>query len=530
MERIVINNIEDYRKTQHHIEDLLTGEVSKSKLVTLARSLFGGEDQKANVETLRACILTEAGVRFKDTSLIKEGIRIWEAATPLCSAESSYNLGSGHLHLWQFAVKQNGLGSAWINERIHLHEARRLFKKVAEDERVELELRLKALTDCGNSFDIVGRYLDALSCYDLAISLDPAFGMAAGNRGITLLKVFRYMQGHESHVLHQAATDLDVAAEDKERVLRNGGQSALDIFERERARLSVSNDPNHQTSRSTSKFDDPYLSWCLHKGLFLHFSHECIRTENRFLDSVSFGSFRLDLSNDQVMERANELIDAFNSIKQDYVTARYLVWLATETNPIREQAEDNSKRTVFWDTLKYAQWGVMPGIGVQALKIALDTLDAIAAFVHLYLSSGRSPQSVDFRTLPYTNRNGKNLVPSFLSALEHPKSNWGLAALIDLSGEFDKERTSRLEALTRRRNAATHRFSVVHLFGVHESSSWTERTSWSELTQDSLEALQITRAAILNLAQMIQIHEEVNEESNPQSSLPLPFEPFDAAF
>ena len=530
MDRIVINNIEDYKKTQHLIEDLLTGEVSKCRLVALARSLAAGEDQKENVENLRALIFTEAGVRFKDTTLIKEGIRIWEASEPPHSAVSSYNLGSGHLHLWLFAVKQNGLGNAWLNDRTHLHEARRLFNKVAEDERAELELRLKALTDCGNSFDIVGRYLDALTCYDFATSLDPTFGMAAGNRAITLLNVFRYMQGHESHVLQQAATDLDVAAEDKERVIRTGGQSALDIFERERAGLSVSIDPNHKTSGSTSKFDDPYLSWCLHKGLFLHFSHECIRTENRFLDSVSFRSFRLDSSNDQVLERANELIDAFNSIKQDYVTARYLVWLATETNPIQEQAEANSKRTVFWDTLKYAQWGVIPGIGVQGLKIALDTLDAIAAFVHLYISSDRRPQSVDFRTLPYTKRNGKNLVPSFLKAIEHPESNRGLAALIDLSGELDKERNTRLEELTRRRNAATHRFSVVHLLGVPESSSWTERTSWSELTQDSLEALQITRAAILNLAQMIQIHEEVNEESNPQSSLPLPFKPFDGDF
>ena len=347
----------------------------------------------------------------------------------------------------------------------------------------------------------------------------------------TLLHVYRYMQGHESHVLQQAATDLDVAAEDKERVLRNGGQSALDTFKRRRARLSVSNDPNHQTSRTTSKFDDPYLSWCLHNGLFLHFSHECIRTENRFLDSVSFGSFRLDLSDDQVLERANEIIDAFNSIKQDYVTARYLVLAChRDKSDSGTRQKNNSKRTVFWDTLNYADWGVIPGIGVQALKVALDTLDAIAAFVHLYLSSGRSPQSVDFRTLPYTNRNGKILVPSFLKALEHPESNWGLSALIDLSGELDKGRTSRLEALIRRRNAATHRFSVVHLFGVHESSSWTEHASWPELIQDSLEALQIARAAILNLAQMIQIHEEVNEESNPQSSLPLPFEPFDTDF
>ena len=78
VEQIVINSIEDYKKTQRRVEDLLEGEVSKSRVVTLARSLAAGEGQKMNVDHLRACIYTEAGVRLKDTSLIEEGIQIWE--------------------------------------------------------------------------------------------------------------------------------------------------------------------------------------------------------------------------------------------------------------------------------------------------------------------------------------------------------------------------------------------------------------------------------------------------------------------
>ena len=98
-----------------------------------------------------------------------------------------------------------------------------------------------------------------------------------------------------------------------------------------------------------------------------------------------------------------------------------------------------------------------------------------------------------------------------------------------LSDELDKKRDSRLWALMQRRHAATHRFFVVHLFGAHESSDFTEHASWSDLIEDSLDALRITRAAILYLAQMIQIHEEAKQELNPEGSLtmPLPFDPID---
>ena len=149
------------------------------------------------------------------------------------NASSSYNLASAQLYLWQLAVEQKGLGDAWLNKRSHLHEARRLFNLVAQDKDADKELRLKALTDCGNSFDIVGRYLDALDCYERALKLDSSFGMASGTRGITLLNVAPLMGGHESHVLLQATADLDTAISDQERVLRCGGQSALDTFKAE---------------------------------------------------------------------------------------------------------------------------------------------------------------------------------------------------------------------------------------------------------------------------------------------------------
>ena len=527
MEQVVIDSIESYERTQCRLSHLLSKEGSANAAVALAEALVPGQGQELNVRDLRACVYIDAGIRLKNLALVQEGVRIWGEMKPHDSVTILYNLASAQLHLWQLTVEQAGLVDAWLTERSQLHEARRLFNLVAQHKDADTELRLKALTDCGNSFDNIGRYLDALDCYERALKLDSSFGMAAGNRGITLLNVAALMEGHESHVLLQAAADLDTAISDQDRVLRCGGQSALETFERRRSGLKVAEDSHYSATEPSPQLGDPHLDWCLRNQLFLHVSPDCIRAGSETLDAVTFKSISLSLAEDAVLNRANEIVDAFNTIKQDYIVARYLVWLAaTEASPIQGQAKTITRRTSFWDSLNYAYWGVRPGIGIQALKVTLDTLDTIAAFVHLYLRSGRGVRDIEFRTLPYANRSKKKLAPSLAEALKRPEQNRGLAALFDLSAELEEQSTSPLRRLVQRRHAATHRFFSVHIEGIPDSSDWIERLSWPELLEESLESLRITRRAILYLAQMIHIHEKATDvpDSPGSMTMPLPFE------
>ena len=531
MEQAVIDSIESYERTQRRLSHLLSKESSARSAVTLAEAMVPGQGQELNVRHLRACVYTDAGIRLKDLALVKEGVRIWGEMEPHDSVTISYNLASAQLHLWQLAVEQAGLGDAWLNKRSHLQEARRLFNLVAQHREADTELRLKALTDCGNSFDNVGRYLDALDCYGRALKLDSSFGMAAGNRGITFLNVASLMGGHESHVLLEAVSDLDMAISDQVRVLRCGGQSALETFKRRRSGLLVREDSHYSATGPSPQLGDPHLDWCLRNQLFLHISPDCIRDGSEALDAVTFKSISLSLAKGAVLDRANEIVDAFNTIKQDYIVARYLVWLAAaEDSPIQGQAKTITRRASFWDSLNYAYWGVRPGIGIQTLKVTLDTLDTIAAFVHLYFRSCRGVRDVEFRTLPYANRSKKKLAPSLAEALKRPEQNRGLAALFDLSAELDEQSTSPLRRLIQSRHAATHRFFSVHIEGAPDSSDWIERLSWPELLEESLESLRITRRAILYLAQMIHIHERATDvpDSPGSMTMPLSFERTDA--
>ena len=526
MEQAVIDSIDSYARTQRRLSHLLSKEGSERTAVALAEALVPGEGQEQNVSDLRACAYTDAGIKLKDPALVQEGVRLWCEMESHDSVTVSYNLASAKLNLWQLAVEQAGLGDAWLNERGHLHEARRLFNLVAQHREADTELRLKALSDCGNSFDIVGRYLDALDCYERALELDSTFGMAAGNRGITLLNLAPLMRGYQSHVLSRAYIDLNTAIRDHDRLLRCGGQSALATFKRQLAGFRNTGELRQNAAEPSPHLGDPHLNWCLCNKLFLHIWPDCIRAESIHLDAVTFGNFRLNLDDGPVLDRANEIIDAFNSIKQEYIAARFLVWLAVaEDSPIRGQAKTITRRISFWDTLKYAYWGARPGIAVQALKDTLDTLDSIAAFVHLYFRTGRGIRNVTFGTLPYTDRKKRSLAPPLDKALKQPEHNRGLAALFDLSAGLEEQSASHLRRLNQRRHAATHRFFSVHIEGTPDSSNWIERLSWSELIEESLESLRIARSAILFLAHMVHFHEKAGymPDSPRAITMPLPF-------
>ena len=229
-----------------------------------------------------------------------------------------------------------------------------------------------------------------------------------------------------------------------------------------------------------------------------------------------FGSMTFVKSSN--LDRINEVFDAFNSVKQDYITARYLFWLASgDGSLIRDHARVVTRRTSFSDTYNYGRWGVRTGIAAQTLKCAFDLLDKVAAFVHLYFGSNRRSKDVDFRSLPYANRRDrKKIAQPFTNAIGNPGPNRGLMGLFDLS------RDPPLKRLEPYRSAATHRFLMVRVMGAPDRTDWSEHIGWPTLIKSTLELLGIVRGAILYLAHVIRIHETPNQARDPSASLVLP--------
>jgi tetratricopeptide (TPR) repeat protein len=70
----------------------------------------------------------------------------------------------------------------------NLDSAKLHFLKALELKSTDRILTTQILVNLGNCYDKLGRVVDALECYDQALNLKKDFGMALGNKGISLLR------------------------------------------------------------------------------------------------------------------------------------------------------------------------------------------------------------------------------------------------------------------------------------------------------------------------------------------------------
>ena len=504
---------------ERSLRELLNGGDSR-KAIEVADQLVPSYDQEQNVDHLRAIVYVEGGEQLKDSKLLERSRQIFEQLSEQdASPNFLYGLASANHRIWNLAVKQSGFESAWLDSYENLWTARNQFKEIASDACAPKEIRLKALTDAGNSFDEVGRYLDALEMYERALRIEDSSAMALGNRGMALLRVSFLMGSYANDFLMVAADCLDAALNDHSGLLEHGGQKAVKRFRDLRSMIVVSKKEDNFSPESPTSFKDPYLAWCLRNELFLHVSPDHIRPDTEILDAISFKSFTIP-SSEKSMLLANALIDAFNTLKQDYTSARYLLWLATANDsPINEHARAISKRISFFDTASFARFSARTGLAAQAHKAAVDLMDKIAVFVHVYLRSDSVRGQITFDKFPYFSK-GK-LHASFAGALEPPERNKGLMALLDLHKELKADPPSPLKRRTIRRHSSTHMFLVVHHMAAGDSIPKIDRVNWDQLIEESLDQLSFVRGAILYLANMIEIHEEVSSRGSQAGLLPV---------
>jgi len=474
-------------------------------------------------EQLRAIAYTGGGQILARRDLLERGVELWRSLLPQEPGRVAYNLANAEQGIWELAVREKDIALAWEQDRQHLREARQAYLRIARDSAQPVDVRAQAFTNAGNSYDMLGRDLDALACYDDATGLDASFAMAHGNRGVALLHVAPFMGEHRGGVFRQAAAALDKALFRQDSVFRVGGPAALAHFKSERASIRISEAEARIEDSRQEGLGDAYLDWCLRNRLFLHVSHDCIRNDTRDLDAVYFRGIRAGASeHDQA--RVEDLAEAFNAVKQAYTTTRYLTWLATDpTSPIWGHTRAVSRRIYYTDPLSYGRYGTRTGIAIQALAGAVDVLDKIAGFVHLYLRTGRR-RDVYFSSIARNRRRDSHLTPEIAAAIVKPERNRGLLALCDLSEDLNDD--TLLRRLTNLRHTATHRFLVVHSMMPGDSNAWLDHLGWDELVVGLHQQLAIARGAVVYLARAIDIHENLDRKSAAEGgfTVTLPLE------
>jgi tetratricopeptide (TPR) repeat protein len=376
-------------------------------------------------------------------------------------------------------------------------------------------------TNLGNLMSNVGRFVEALDYYDAALSADPNFGMAIGNRGDCLLYYARalYDDGHRA-VFARSAVDLI------ERAL------SLPLEPGVAPNLSAQRDYALQRAGHTIEMvdrargeplgDDPaeiaFRTWALRSRLFLNPLND--------LGAVSVAANDvLHLPTMHVAANVGSGFHGFyNQLKQEFAAARCLLYEGLHPAPVRHYAD---KDVGLLDTWNDTVFGLTTEKVKLAFRLAYSLLDKISVFIARYFYIELPLHKVNIRSVWYMNgQHGKGLLSDFNS-----RSNWPLRGLFWLSKdlhEWDKEFHQAIEPdaqeVAKLRNQLEHQYARVTdprlIRRPDEPSPVPEDpfgyvVSKQELAAKSLRMLKTARAALIYLS--LAMHQEECQKGEPSS-------------
>ncbi|MFZ0168984.1 MAG: LA2681 family HEPN domain-containing protein [Candidatus Dormiibacterota bacterium] len=338
--------------------------------------------------------------------------------------------------------------------------------------------------------------------YDLALSLSPDFAMALGNRGQAVAGLVRYSQAHRARIAQEAYWNLWDATRGADDVLRVGGQMAVDRFFEMLGRFP---DPPTERPPVSPIFSDPYQEWCRSHGLFLHLSPFCLKEGQRTWDPLYFRSaVTVPPLGETPPSGVPATFGAFNTLKNEYTTARFLAWVALADSPLRGVLREVGTHTRYIDTRDEATYDLATGIARQAFQAGNNLLDKIGTLLSLFLGI-RGINSFERWWKVSGKRRDYTLHPLVIDAIR-ASDDWGpgLWALCDLSA--DLEEGGRYFDLQCLRHAATHKFVFQHQGDAGEPPNFRQpvvRISAAEAERLLIQQLQVARSAMVYTVEVI---------------------------
>lgn len=462
-------------------------------------------------------LLIDIGGALTREDIVQEGVKILEKYFDTISVDAAhsvvahYNLANGYFSLIHFK-KRNNPYIVYFNTT-ELNQACDLYRAALELGPKDPLIGSQIWVNLGNCFDDLGRTVDALDCYERALAWKRDHAMALGNKGVGLYSYAMVAGEHQGTFLKEAYSLISQALK------RGVDIEAIPRFERyleaiknrfkgkEDSLEETSNYPGYKIT-AESEMEKFLIKFCLDNKLYLNICNHCQRCDAAIGDTAVIRKMIVPLANttsedwpksDQYLRLSAYL----NQIKQDYVTARFLLVLS-KYKDLNLGFVDRHVKII--DTLDYSLHNIRIELVKSAFKGFYAILDKIAYFINDYLGLGIREERVDFSTVWYSGKQ-KNIREQIRDT-----NNRSLNALFDVHRDFEEGAHKRLRMI---RNRLTHRFIDVRVFSAAEDElSMTEDV----LVERTLELARVARNSILYLLQFVGI-EEIKKEKEEKGIL-----------
>lgn len=388
--------------------------------------------------------------------------------------------------------------------------------------------RCQILTNLANQLNTSGRFVEAQEPWKRALKLTPDFWMARGNRAYGLTRYAQSLFDNEDQALFllQAYDEFTKALEDHRTATVPEAVEAPGMFEDWRAKIAAFYDLDavrdliveERPPDDEGREERLYRRWVRQEGLFLNPLNDLEGVPVVGADALGLPSYVTDL------EEAPVLIGFYNQMKQEFASARWLLYEAFQ--PDESHFSDRGVKLI--NTLDYPAYGLRVEKLKFAFRVGYSLFDKIAWFLNDYLGLGLKPHQAAFAAIWFTKPNGP-IRPEF-----DTRRNLPFRGLFFLSRDlFDEGSRDTMEPdaleLHEIRKHLEHKYLKVHEMGPFrrlpgDAPDPFEDTLCYPVARRDLEAkalrlMKLARAALIYLSLGMYWEETRRQRERPPGGL-----------
>jgi tetratricopeptide (TPR) repeat protein len=367
-------------------------------------------------------------------------------------------------------------------------------------ESLSLASQERAFVNLGNFYDEIGKPLESLVQYEKAISRNPKFGMAIGNKARTVEQLASISQYHTGYLVY-AYQLYNEALQNENSIRQEGGTTALDEFKcRRDGTKSLFDQSNkgdllekslaHKRFSKKDRTDDEvsYITFCLDDDLYLNLHIFDSHSAASIGDNIST-TFITSISDEEADKWVKDVMMRLNEIKESYITGRYILWLSQQKN---ETLSNISKQSLLVNNLDYTSHNIYTGLLKSSYKEGFSVLDKIANTIDFYLKLSRPEDKISYRNVWYKELKKNQGFDPVITQQNYKL--FGLFSVLDELGEKPSET----------RNTIEHRYQRIGTIGMDEYGAPT----FSEFSQETIYIYYKIKCAIVYLFNFINACEE----------------------